>query len=1198
MEFSREFNPYAADTDMLTVGDDGTDAETETATDRGSASRIYTRAQTMQPGRMMIRSGRASIRDALREMMSAVRAKTEVYGIQRVVESTSEEQAQALWKADDVAWFWLATGESNARPLGRDDIIRMHTATIRRMLDNESFASAKKQMDLTELPHDPKKNVLYEQWARERSPTDIVWAYVRSHLPGANAMAIKPGSAYYNRDTSNDRDNNNNNNNNNNEPDPFHMVLNSMTMYAYMVAMNPSAYGTHVRTLLSGAYQYALTHALIVQSLGIDADTYVDTHITRSHRPYVRDVLSREKVMSAVVDFNSAEKDTPDYKRAKMALVRALESTRLAREVKSVLERSTMDTESETPFKNLFGMYKALVILLAMVKLIQVDSYHVADTERLMAYKPPAPPDAAPLGPHGAARPPPAPMGEAKDVISELGRWDTRTMHDRELLYHYAPKLGLKVRKALRKMVAAHKRLVKYEKSIGRAPTSIEKRNAAKMGCVFTFASTKFLLRTTYMFLLTQECDKANEAKKSDLSRSAMFAVGADAAMRAYKATSAELKRKYVLGAREIGQKLETDHADHFEGTALAHIGALHSTYNELLESSHPSQRHADFKRTAFGETAVEEHARRSAAAKARIVEKVGHKTTTAGAAKVKMYELLRKKLQSGDLVDTFRKTGADKGVQAKQAELLSSASSEPDWAAKVVEQRAAKDTHVKDVDARKTARTTYQDKKSAKRKEARQAATDAGFSKAHIKATERGGMFKKLAELTERGNPEDSAGKRTKIAGDLIKGFRDSIATTSAWNPSYRGPGRDGGKPRAEDFKLPVEVSSVYAGAIKALNDTIDACHTECEAREKRGERPSSRMRSLQCIMDIITSAQKSETSNGGVVNFQETHERRAKEIDRVVTQRDKAERAVHAASGTDKERKTKELDRLILAVQHVKQKTIFDAVNQAKYHMHLLGEGRGPMKLLFGDSLDQTHSRTESTVKMLHVFFLTGIYRTLDVLDDRVKLVLFPLDAEPDARATEKRNEVSDDMTGYEMQADELRDTLLRYIQMLRKEVLLTTAVEEYEGAERISTDDVAAMLIRRTKALIRTVQMHLHSIPEGIVFVAAQHSSHVTRAMGEEKKPWPTGAALSLKPILDDVDDEDWYGRSSEIVSELNEKEWTLKADYDVKGTYVADELNTGRVKYPGGVMGDIENVAHNDYTLPTKKMEHRRRTVPKR
>ena len=274
-----------------------------------------------------------------------------------------------------------------------------------------------------------------------------------------------------------------------------------------------------------------------------------------------------------------------------------------------------------------------------------------------------------------------------------------------------------------------------------------------------------------------------------------------------------------------------------------------------------------------------------------------------------------------------------------------------------------------------------------------------------------------------------------------------------------------------------------------------------------------------------------------------------------------------------------------------------VFWFLKTAMYHIRSFceNEPRG-FKVNFGDTLDQTHSRTETTIKMLRVFFLTGIYRTLDVLDDRVKLVLFPLDVETDARSVTKRNDAADDMTGYEMQADELRDTLLRYIQMLRKEVLLTTAVEEYEGANRISTEDVASMLIRRTKALIRTVQMHLHALPEGIVFVAAQHASQNTSSKAD-KKPWPTGAALSLKPILDDVDDEDWYGRSSEIVSELNEKHWTLKADYDIKGTYVPDELNTGRVKYNGaGVMQDVEAVNHNDYTF--KPNGHRRRTVPRK
>ena len=215
------------------------------------------------------------------------------------------------------------------------------------------------------------------------------------------------------------------------------------------------------------------------------------------------------------------------------------------------------------------------------------------------------------------------------------------------------------------------------------------------------------------------------------------------------------------------------------------------------------------------------------------------------------------------------------------------------------------------------------------------------------------------------------------------------------------------------------------------------------------------------------------------------------------------------------------------------------------------------------FGLSLDQTHSRTETTVSMLRVFFLTGIYRTLDVLDDRVKLVLFPLDTDDDAQERRKRDKYADDMTGYELQADELRDTLLRYIQMLRKEVLLTTAVEEYEGAQRISTDDVANMLMRRTKALIRTVQMHLHAIPEGVVFVAAQHAAHMPDDKGD--KPWPTGASLSLKPMLDGIEDVEWHTTASEIARELDAKHTTLKAQFDVKGTHIPDETRAGYAEY---------------------------------
>ncbi|NDD75646.1 MAG: hypothetical protein EBZ40_11825 [Gammaproteobacteria bacterium] len=1156
---------------MLTIADEN-DAYVE---GRSSPSRIYTRAKRNEPQRMMIGSGRASIRDSIRDTMNAVRDVAEEYGIRRVVESLNEEQTQALWKADDVAWFWLATGESNARPLGQHDIIRMHTATLRRMLDNESFDSAKEQMDLTEIPHDPKRNVLYEQWARERSPTDIVWEYIKSHLPGADAMAIKPGGAYYNRDKRYDNDfdsdyaaagavgkrrkydnndsndnnkkkYNNNDNDNDKETEPFHMVLNSMTMYAYMVAMNPSAYGTHVRTLLSGAYQYALTHALIVQSLGMDADTYVDTHITRAHRPYVRDVLSREKVMSAVLDFNAAEKDTQDYRNAKIALVRALESTRLAREVKSSLERNTMDTESETPFKNLFGMYKALVILLAMVKLIQVDAHGVvkARTEGLTVYKVPPPPGSTPPG--GTS--PTDYSTDVPSVMSALGRWDTRTMHDRELLHNYAPKLGAKILKALKKVIAAHKKHAKYDKLLtgGSGGTEIERRNATKVSCALLFATTKYMLRVQYMYLLVAECDKANHghSNKSELARSARFAIGADAAMRAYKTTSAELKRKYVVCARDIGRKAQSnDNIEHFKDTALAHIPALFDTYHELLESSHPSKRHADFP-MSFG-VVGEDSSRHSSPGSLSSVDETTRQEGLRDLSKLRsryLYEPLAVLTQSRASVTPSRERPPQK--ESVMGALRNIPFRRDQYFTRNAQLEAYNAQQKEDI--------------RRIREEVSKINTGISAPQQRKRASDDSGVTYTVPKVpqTPVRRDDDALTLSTGASGDYPSG-----------SGSGSGHGSSGAKAGA-DVKEESRVAAVYKSAL----DHIDAMIKDLEPKDGgKDDGLKGAVYSLEVIKHMVTWAQKSTDeimkTEGGLEKFKEKFEKDSKEL----LETEKKERA-----------------------------SMFWFLKASMYHIGKFcdSEPRG-LRVKFGDTLDQTHSRTETTIKMLRVFFLTGIYRTLDVLDDRVKLVLFPLDMETDARSVAKRNDAADDMTGYEMQADELRDTLLRFIQMLRKEVLLTTAVEEYEGANRISTEDVAAMLVRRTKALIRTVQMHLHAIPEGIVFVAAQHASQSTAGTSkEDKKPWPTGAALSLKPILDDVDEEDWYGRSSEIVSELNEKHWTLKADYDIKGTYIPDELNKGRVKYRAadGTMEDVERVEHRDYKFEPEK--HRRRTVPRK
>jgi hypothetical protein len=935
------------------------------------------------------------------------------------------------------------------------------------------------------------------------------------------------------------------------------MVLNSMTMYAYMVAMNPSAYGTHVRTLLSGAYQYALTHALIVQSLGMDADTYVDTHITRAHRPYVRDVLSREKVMSAVLDFNAAEKDTPDYRNAKIALVRALESTRLAREVKSSLERNTMDTESETPFKNLFGMYKALVILLAMVKLIQVDAHGVvkARTKGLVVYTAPPPPGST----HARRTPPIIDHSDnVPAVLSALGRWDTRTMHDRELLHNYAPKLGSKIAKALKKVIAAHKKHAKYDKLI-KAPndsraTAIEKRNAAKAACALEFASTKYMLRVQYMYLLVVECDKANHGhhSKSELARSAQFAIGADAAMRAYKTTSAELKRKYVLCARDLGRKAQSNEKiEHFNETALAHVPALFSTYHELLESSHPSKRHADFP-TSFGVLQSKEPWASEKPGITVVRDDNDTRKKAADAAQERFQKFQKSKTNqdrwAGLSAAVSRKSTAD-NIRTLQAK----AKKTHDVADKFKELGRA-------LEAKAPSPYTFKisEEYDPKLDKHNQIDTIDSHDSGEYKIP--GGSTRKRRRSVDRSDTTSDDSSSYSSEGDTAK-LGSTGSSSTGPRPILTGAGA--GKADAEPETGPKaddKVDAVYKQALADLEKMI----TELGHGDSTGA-----VYGLTVIAHMVEQAQKSTkeimNTEGSIEAFKEKFQK-------------------------DKDLKTEEVD---------ERSSMFWFLKTAMYHIRVLCESEPRFRIKFGDTLDQTHSRTETTIKMLRVFFLTGIYRTLDVLDDRVKLVLFPLDVDADARSVTKRNDAADDMTGYEMQADELRDTLLRYIQMLRKEVLLTTAVEEYEGANRISTEDVASMLLRRTKALIRTVQMHLHAIPEGIVFVAAQHASqNPTSSTKSDKKPWPTGAALSLKPILDEVEDEDeWYTRSSEIVSELNEKHWTLKADYDIKGTYVPEELNTGRVKYDPktGVMDKVEPVEHNKYTF--KPVDHRRRTVPR-
>jgi hypothetical protein len=116
---------------------------------------------------------------------------------------------------------------------------------------------------------------------------------------------------------------------------------------------------------------------------------------------------------------------------------------------------------------------------------------------------------------------------------------------------------------------------------------------------------------------------------------------------------------------------------------------------------------------------------------------------------------------------------------------------------------------------------------------------------------------------------------------------------------------------------------------------------------------------------------------------------------------------------------------------------------------------------------------------------------------------------------------------------------------------------------------------MLMRRTKALLLTVQMHLHSIPEGIVFVAAQHASRAPSA--DSRGVAITGGSLALhKRIAEHGSGGDWTDESAEIAEELRLDHARLDAKSDVKGTHIPEIHRGGRVKFTGRTIGHVEHM----------------------
>jgi hypothetical protein len=308
-------------------------------------SRITTRSQSRSRAISYLPlSGREDIRSRLSAIRRFVMGEMADSGLDMIVETTDAHAEAQLWSADETAWYLLATTNTNTIVLDKSDVLRLHGLTLRRILDPGAYDALQTQLDLSRLPPDPASNVAFERWHEQRAKNDVVWAYIRGHLPpDQKEQTVAPHK--------NGR--------------RLNMALNSTTLYLYMVTLNPSAYGTHVRKLLRGAVQFAVHHVLARATLGADPATYAAEHVEPILQPYVRSVLSApgiEVQVQTLVD--ESTEHTEAYARAKVALLQTLERTRLVRDVRSILNANSVDTSTRDKlFASLFSMYKLVTLI-------------------------------------------------------------------------------------------------------------------------------------------------------------------------------------------------------------------------------------------------------------------------------------------------------------------------------------------------------------------------------------------------------------------------------------------------------------------------------------------------------------------------------------------------------------------------------------------------------------------------------------------------------------------------------------------------------------------------------------------------------------------------------------------------------------------------------------------------------------------
>jgi hypothetical protein len=317
-----------------------------------------------------LRSGRPDVRDTMARLIQFVADRCGTYGLELVVDVLDTAAAQELWREDDA--MWVAIRDDVAPVAGgqtSEQLLDAHGRLLTMVLNPESLAALHETVAaMGPVPASPASNVSYERWLGYREgKSDLVWEFVRARIPAERVQAARKRGVGEHR---------------------LMLALNSMTMFVYLVTMNPRAYGTLARRLIKGAYAFVMRHIVACDLFGMSTKPleYLDTFVVDPRfKKWLEGPLSDAQIRHAVLAVYRAETETSGPRRsephagvhsARVLAVNRLRETPLMRKVAELVRGNSMDSAArdDARFGELLDAYKLAVLVHAVAGWVASES--------------------------------------------------------------------------------------------------------------------------------------------------------------------------------------------------------------------------------------------------------------------------------------------------------------------------------------------------------------------------------------------------------------------------------------------------------------------------------------------------------------------------------------------------------------------------------------------------------------------------------------------------------------------------------------------------------------------------------------------------------------------------------------------------------------------------------------------------------